>query len=258
VTTALLHQRLAVNGGYEFLRDLEALTSRSSLPVDEALELMSAAGVEDVHGALADLLAANVLGRIGDGIGITAFGIRTKLLLDAVNGQDLRAVFSRLGHYDASLRMYELVREGMTGQFIENLHARPGFQRLYLCSPWISFDERSVELLVRAIKRTRRFGEMPELFVLTRPLNGTSDVPPASVEPLRDLGASLFLNRQLHTKLYIREPGASGGYSMAIVGSQNLTKSRYLELGIRINSDSKIINQLIAYFWDVTNVSTEA
>lgn len=258
MTTPHLHQRLAIDGGYEFLRELEALSSRSSLSIDEASELMSDAGVDDVHVALTDLLEASVLGRIGDGIGITAFGIRTKLLLDAVNGHDLREVFGRLGHYDASLRMYELVREGMTGQFIANLHARPGFQRLYLCSPWISFDQRNVERLTRAIERVGRFGEMPEIFVLTRPIEGTSDVPPASVEPLRDLGASVFLNRQLHTKLYIREPDASGGYSMAIVGSQNLTRSRYLELGIRINSDSKIINQLIAYFWDVTNQSTEA
>ena len=44
---------------------------------------------------------------------------------------------------------------------------------------------------------------------------------------------------------------------MAIVGSQNLTKSNYLELGIRINSDNQVIDHLIAYFWEITNYSHE-
>jgi hypothetical protein len=49
----------------------------------------------------------------------------------------------------------------------------------------------------------------------------------------------------------------SGGYSMAILGSQNLTRSNYLELGIRINSDSQIINKLIAYFWELSYTCVE-
>jgi len=258
VTPAHLHQRVAVTGGYEFLRELEALSSRTSLPEEEALELMSDVGVNDAHGTLADFLDADVLTRIGEGIGITTFGIRTLLLLEATNGGDLRAAFSRLGDYDASLRMYELVREGMTRQFLETLRARPGFRRLYLCSPWISFDARGVELLRRAVAQVALGGTSPELFVLTRPAKGEKDVPPPGVEALRELGATIFLHSQLHTKLYVREPDVSGGYLMAIVGSQNLTRSRYLELGIRINADSKIINQLITYFWEVTNASTEA
>jgi hypothetical protein len=44
---------------------------------------------------------------------------------------------------------------------------------------------------------------------------------------------------------------------MAIVGSQNLTKSRYLELGVRINSDSQMIDRLIGYFLELTNHSRE-
>jgi hypothetical protein len=43
-----------------------------------------------------------------------------------------------------------------------------------------------------------------------------------------------------------------------VVGSQNLTCSMNLELGIKINSDSHIINQLIGYFWDVSNYCVEA
>lgn len=253
-----LHQRAAAPGCYEFLLALERLSSRTWLPEDELLDLLERAGTDDARTALGDLLSANLVGRIGDGIGITSLGIRTALLLDAVNGADLRGIMTRLGRYDANLRMYELIREGMTKAFIDTLRTRQGFRRLYLCSPWISFDDRDRSTLIDAVRRiTQRDGLAPELFVLTRPVEGAANVPPNSVAPLQELGATIFLNRRLHTKLYVREPDASGGYSLAIVGSQNLTRSRYLELGIRINSDTQMINQLTRYFWDITNTSIE-
>ena len=258
MTTVHLHERAAVRGGYEFLRALDSLPSRGSMSGDEALALMSDFGVDDVHGTLADFLDANLITRMGEGIGLSTFGVRTLLLLEAVNGGDLRTIFGRLGDYDARLRMYELVREGMTTQFLQSLRARPGFRRLYLCSPWISFDDRSVDMLRGAVTLAGRAGIAPELYVLTRPREGELNAVPPGAEPLVELGATIFLNRSLHTKLYVREPGASGGSSMAIVGSENLTRSRYLELGIRVNGDSAVINQLIAYFWTVTTSSTEA
>ena len=72
-----------------------------------------------------------------------------------------------------------------------------------------------------------------------------------------DLGATIFLHRSLHSKLYIREPGANGGSLLAIVGSQNLTRSNYLELGIQILGDSTLVQNLVRYFFDVTNESVE-
>ena len=44
---------------------------------------------------------------------------------------------------------------------------------------------------------------------------------------------------------------------MAIVGSQNLTRSNHLELGIRVNNDSRMIDELIRYFLELTSYSTE-
>jgi hypothetical protein len=145
----------------------------------------------------------------------------------------------------------------MTSQFLESIVERPGFSRLYFCSPWINLDTRQRDMLAHAIMREERRGGCPELHVICRPSEVAADRAPEALAPFEKLGATILLNGRLHTKLYIREPDKSGGYSMAIVGSQNLTKSQYLELGIRINADSAIISQLIRYFWDLANASQE-
>ena len=163
--------------------------------------------------------------------------------------------YQRLGNLDNTLHSYQLVREGMTASFLENVNARPGFLRLYLCSPWIGLSDRNRALLVHALHMAESRGERPELLVLTRP--GADGSAPSGIAPLQELDATVFLNPRLHTKLYIREPGKRGGYSMAVVGSENLTRSNYLELGIRINSDSTMIDKLIAYFWALSTESVE-
>jgi hypothetical protein len=205
-----------------------------------------------------ELVGSELLVRSGDRLALSPLGVRTALLLEALNSGNVAEVFERLSDYDSTLRMYELVREGMTDSFLNALLVRPGFKRLYLCSPWVSLTRRNLDCLMTAIIREERRGVEPEVLVITRPKQGTSDVPPDDVRKLRDLGVTIFLHPKLHTKLYIREPGPSGGDTMAIVGSQNLTQSRYLELGIRINSDTRLVNQLIAYFFDLTTSSIES
>ena len=64
-------------------------------------------------------------------------------------------------------------------------------------------------------------------------------------------------NKKVHSKLYIREPDSAGGLMLAIVGSQNLTRSRMLELGILIKGDDQVVNQLVRHFVDLSNVSEE-
>jgi len=236
------------------MQELEA-SGATALQVDDILAYMSRSGVEDPAGLLEDFLASSLLQRLGDGIGLTTSGVRALLLVEALNGGDLRDVYRRLSAYDSTLRMYELVREGMTGQFLGSLIDRPGFARLFLCSPWIRFDARQKQMLAHAVIQEEKQGMAPELLVITRPETGVD--AQAALHVLRKLGASIFFNTRLHTKLYIREPGQSGGYSMAIVGSQNLTKSQYLELGIRINADGLLVDQLIAYFWKLSNSSRE-
>jgi len=252
-----LHQSVSAPGAYEALRELEG-SSVTAFEPGSLRSILASCGVDDPEATIHDFLAANLLHRYGERIGITTLGIRTALLLEAVNGGDLKDIYRRLCRLDSSLHAYELVREGMTTAFLQSLNERPGFGRLYVCSPWISFERRHEETLVHAVLQAqRRRGTNPEILVITRPEVGTDFVAPPAVRVFQDLGATVFLNRRLHTKLYIREPDTSGGYGMAIVGSQNLTRSTYIELGIRINSDSQMIAQLIAYFWELTNYSHE-
>ncbi len=252
---ARLHQTVAIEGVYETLRELEG-SSVSSFSADEMAVVMERFGVEQPKATMADLVSANLMTRSGQRFGLTSLGIRTCLLLEAINGADMRDVYRRLSRHDITLRMYELVREGMTKAFLRNINDRPSFGRLYFCSPWISFDQSDLAMLTHAVYQVeRKRRARPEILVMVRPEQNTTLGLPSSLTPLLKFGAAIFLNSRLHTKLYIREPDESGGYAMAIVGSQNLTKSNYIELGIRINSDSRMIDQLIAYFWEITNYS---
>ena len=254
MTTQHLHQKLSAPGTFEFLRTLEQ-TSVTASPEEQILDMMAASGVEQPRHTFTDLVAVGVLQILGLGFGLSSYGIRTFVLLEALNGGDLRLAYQRLSNLDSTLHSYELVREGMTDAFLENIGARPGFVRLYICSPWIGLSARNRQLLIHAIHSAESRGQNPELLVLTRP-DGDGNAPPG-VDSFQELGATVFLNPRLHTKLYIREPGRQGGYSMAVVGSQNLTRSTYLELGIRINSDSAMIDQMIAYFWALSYESVE-
>lgn len=252
-----LSEIISFPGAFDTLRELEASTLTTIS--DEALtSILEYNDVEDPPIAIQDLVAGNVLRRSGNEFSLTSAGIRSFLLLEAINGGDLRDTFRRLGHIDSSIRTYELIREGMTTSFLKNLVARPGFGRLYICSPWISLDTYQEQLLAQAVKHVvarRRWA--PEILVLTRPEQGTKSGISDGANTILKLGATLYLNSRLHTKLYIREPDFSGGLFMAIVGSQNLTKSHYFELGIRINSDSQMINMLVAYFLEIANQSNE-
>ena len=126
-----------------------------------------------------------------------------------------------------------------------------------MCSPWINLNQRRRSILATAVLRAEQGGRKPEIFVVTRPEQGTTSTAPIGALPLQQLGSTVYLNRRLHTKLYIREPDERGGYLMAVLGSQNLTRSSYLELGIKIHSDTVIIQNLIKYFFDLTNQSEQ-
>ena len=202
------------------------------------------------------LINANLLQWIGDRLAISKNGRKVHLLMQAIEGGDLADIYRRLQRIDGQ-ESYELVREGMTEAFFAGLNRTSGrLGTLYLCSPWINASERAIRNLQYSfLQRPARSTQDPELLVLTRPPRDGADPP--SLAPLRDLGARIFYHSRLHSKLYIREPDQSGGTLLAVVGSQNLTRSRYLELGIRITGDDQLVRQLIRYFLELTNVSTE-
>ena len=212
-------------------------------------------GASTPHRLLDRLINANLLQWIGDRLALSRNGRKTQLLLQALEGGDLADIYRRLQRIDGR-PSYELVREGMTEAFFGGLTRTAGrLGRLYVCSPWINASEPVIKHLQYAFLRRPRLSiSAPELLVVTRPPRND---PNPSLVALRGLGARVFYQPRLHSKLYIREPDQSGGSLSAVVGSQNLTRSRYLELGIRITGDDQLVRQLIRYFMELANVSTE-
>jgi hypothetical protein len=98
-------------------------------------------------------------------------------------------------------------------------------------------------------KARRTLTRPPEILVLVQ----TPKIPElkTTIDVLRQFGAEVVEKPRLHSKLYMREPGPSGGLSLAIVGSENLTRQKWIELGIEIRNDSHILSKLRSYFFDV-------
>jgi hypothetical protein len=137
----------------------------------------------------------------------------------------------------------------MTSRFIKGLVTEPGFQRLYICSPWINLVKTDLARLAIALDRAEKtLTRPPDVFVLVQTPKPEME---AGLESLRRLGAKVVIKTKLHSKLYMREPGPSGGLSLAIVGSENLTRQKWLELGIEIRNDSQILSKLRNYFFEV-------
>lgn len=250
--TQHLHQKVAFSGAYEALLTLDRLTAATAVQLNVAASALQGIEVEDtIH----ELSTAGLVRVVGENVNLTTLGVRTVTLLEALNGGDLWSAYKRLARIDQGLRRYELVRQGMTKVFLRSLIDRPGLGKLYICSPWISLDENDEKMLVEGVSYAKAAVES-EILVITRPAAEGAELPP-SARTFLELGGTVFLHPRLHTKLYIREPGIGGGFTMAIIGSQNLTSSKYLELGIRINGDTELIGQLIRYFIDLTSISKE-
>jgi hypothetical protein len=176
-----------------------------------------------------------------DSIFLTRAGGMHALLVKALNGAPIDPILRELARRYGTSK-YQLIEDNMAREFLRRVQARPGFGSLYICSPWIGFDEES-EALIRSIAQDERNGGTLTVNVLTRPKQAQG-----GIEILRSLGATISFRSSLHTKLFIREPGKSGGTSLAILGSQNLTRSTYDELGIAVVNDGVVNARLIAYF----------
>jgi hypothetical protein len=223
-----------------------------------ALENMLADhGASSPAEAVERCMEANLLEPFGPRLGISRFGRRALLLIEAIEGGDVEQIFRRLRRMTGGRETYELVRQGMTIRFFRSLVEHPGVARLFFCSPWIHPDEREAAILRHTALQIAKRGAKLEVLVLTRPPEMMPKGTEGGLKCFEDVGAQFFFHSRLHSKLYIREPDANGGLSMAIVGSQNLTRSNHLELGIRINNDSRMIDELIRYFLELTSYAFE-
>lgn len=240
------------------LLNIPAMTSRlielarqgGTQPADDWRNLLKGTGCEDPVGVFEGLRAAGFFTSGMPGMALTTRAYRALLFVSGALGDHSDRIFDELRPLEPSLQRYELVKEGMTTRFIKGLLAEPGFQRLYICSPWIHLQKTDLGRLATALSNAARsLPRPPEVLVLVQ----TPKMPQMreGLDLLASLGAKVVEKRTLHSKLYMREPGPSGGLTLAIVGSENLTRPKWIELGIQIRNDSYILSRLRRYFFEI-------
>ncbi len=207
-------------------------------------------GCVNPNAVFGDLRAAGFFTGREPSLTLSTKAHRTLLFVSGALGVPSLPLYDELRSLEPNLHRYELVRDGMTSRFIKGLLTEPGFQRLYLCSPWINLQKDDLGRLAVALgKAEEQLARPPEMLVLVQSTKQAELV--AGLDRLKALGAQIVEKPKLHSKLYMREPGPRGGLSLAIVGSENLTRQKWLELGIEIRNDSYLLSKLRGYFFDI-------
>jgi hypothetical protein len=218
--------------------------------IDGYRSLLSESGCQEPDAVFSELRAAGFFIGRPSGLALSSKAYRTLLFVSGALGASSTTVLDELRSVEPSLKRYELVREGMTTRFIKGLLSEPGFQRLYICSPWINLVKGDLGRLATALHNaTRTLSRSPEILVLVQ----TPKFPEVrhTIEVLKSMGAEVVEKPRLHSKLYMREPGPSGGLWLATVGSENLTRPKWIELGIEIRNDAYILSRLRSYFFEI-------
>jgi hypothetical protein len=188
------------------------------------------------------------------GFYISSLGKKVTLLLRGINGDsDISELFYQLSYLYPELRPYELITENITDYFIDSIERQPDFIRIYICSPWIRLDETHLRKVQSAVLKASSQYRNLQILIITKPKEGYRNWK-ASAETfkvLRSLGAGIMTHNKLHTKLYISEPGPYGGGHYAILGSENLTGRKNIELAIKIENDNEILRKLNQYFYEI-------
>lgn len=240
-------------GVFDFL---EKMSSLQEIKTDLLLDLLQSCGIKTPHAVFEQLSQISIIFEADNNFYLSPKGHELWSLLQAINDGDIKKMVQRLRHSDPTLFPYEIVTEGMTSEFISGLASFPSFRRLLICSPWVHLKRKVLQKFAYALYQATEKSSVKkvDVIVIVRPLRKRDpnyhkflDVFQALIK----LGAEIVVHNKLHSKLYIRDPGIDGGFSQAIFGSENLTGTRNIELGIRITNDTVIINKLISYFFDL-------
>lgn len=223
------------------------------------LDMMDELDISDSSGLFDQLIGQGLFANAGGGsLSFTTKGIRTFFLLDAVNGADVEDVCKRLSNLYPNWGRYEVVRDRMTQEFIRELYDRPDFKRVYLCSRWMHLENRQKARFAQAVHWASE-KNVVEILVVHGPVRPDDERDANLRDTLRffnNLDAEIVINKRVHAKMYIREPGLSGGLMSAVVGSENLTIPKYAELGLKITNDRDLIGRLIQAFFDISSNGT--
>ncbi len=251
--TVLPSEILGQPGVFKFLEKIYEL---QSLRNDQISDLLLAFGSDSPQFLFSQLNTLSIIIEIGNQLSLSPKGHQVWWLLQAINGGDLRETIQHLNQLDPTLIPYDIVKEGMTAEFVDNLASFPKFRRVLICSPWIHLQRKQLQKFSYALWKAeeKNLPHKVDVIAITRPLNKRDPNYNQFLEVFRALakiGVEIVHHEKLHSKLYIRDPGIAGGFSQAIFGSENLTSKRNIELGIRITNDTGMINKLIAYFFDL-------
>lgn len=242
-------------GVYNFLGEI---LSRQEIPENDLPSLADQHGIASIEKLIEDLIERLVLQKAGSFFYLTNRGRCIWHLMRGINGANIADVIHNLTLLDPQLRPYEIVREGMTADFINGLLAQPDFKRIMICSPWLHISEKLLRKFYRAVYIAQAKTKV-EIVVMARPFDRRASGYLAfqnTFRALERMGADIVTNEYLHAKLYIRDQGPTGGLRLAIFGSENLTGKRNIELGVRITNDNTIIDKLIYQFFDIYNRCT--
>lgn len=235
---------------------LEEILNRQEVPENDIALLAADRGVASVEKLMDDLVQRMLIQKAGSVFYLTDQGRRVWHLMRGINGANIADVIHHLTLLDPHLRPYEIVREGMTAQFITGLLSQPDFKRIFICSPWLHIRDKLLRKFYRALYIAQEKAKV-EVIVISRPLDKRASGYQAFLDTfrvLKGIGADIVTHANLHAKLYIRDQGPRGGLRLALFGSENLTGSSNIELGIRIRNDNLIINKLISNFFDIYNM----
>lgn len=171
-----------------------------------------------------------------------------------IEGASILEAIDRLREIDPTTNRITLVREGMTSGFIDLVRRLSAIRRVMICSPWVNLNRDRLHALATGIERSKREqGYPPEVTVVTRPADEQPDgAANQTLAYFGRIGAVVNYKPQLHSKLYIVECATTPAQRHAFVGSENFTKVRYQEVGIRINNDNQVVDDLVRYFLSLT------
>jgi hypothetical protein len=187
---------------------------------------------------------------------LTSEGKICLILSEMIEEGSIEEAIKKLSPY--IVKEFELLTENVTDNFLEMIYKGRVFQNIYLCSPWIQIEGEKREFLQKVIEDSKKsLGEKVNILVIARPPDLKTEFGRKINETLQwleSLGSDISLIKRLHTKLYIAEPGPSGGPFFAVFGSENLTGAHNIELGIKIVNNTTILNKLIIYFFNIFNM----
>lgn len=190
---------------------------------------------------------------------LTKEGREAVSLVDVINGYPLSTILDRLAYLRND--RFNLLTHDITNHFIDELAFRRDFSEVFICTPWIRLLPESLNDLEHILNSAYKLTKIkPKIHIITRPLIKTTQKASHLIWNsqirktllwFKKRGAEILCVPRLHSKLYII---FGKEFQIGIFGSENLTGSKNIELGIRIE-DSTIVNKLYMYWEEIYNNS---